>query len=97
MGIRFGHSYVTVSQLVNVGRTLVAGFILTPNAGNADVTIWDGLDTVSGRKYGVFKALSNESKVISLPLVETFERGLYIELGSNVLGVTVTWASEQLE
>lgn len=87
----FGFTQIKSDQLINQGKTIFAGLIIEASADPGDVTIYDGLDTSSGRLFGKIKGLANDSKIAGMPAPVHFDSGLYIDVGSNITGVTVIW------
>jgi len=88
----FGFTQIKSDQIVNEGHTLLAGFIIEASADPGDVSLYEGLDASSGRYFGKFKGLTNDSKPIIFPVPVYFDRGLFVDVGSNVTGVTLIWA-----
>lgn len=81
----------TTDQLINEGETLLHGLLLLTSVTGGDVTLYEGLDPDSGRKIWTFKGEANISQMISFPAPLWLERGLYIDVGSNVTEVTLFW------
>ena len=87
----FGFTQIKSDRLINEGHTLLAGLIIEASADPGDVSIYEGNDEQSGKYFGKIKGLANDSNVISFPQTLYFDRGLYIDVGSNITGVTVIW------
>lgn len=87
-----GHSSffnTSVDALVNEGETFLAGVDVLASAAGGDVTLYEGLDTSSGRKIGTFKGDANITNQIRFNPPLRLERGLYVDVGSNITEVTI--------
>ena len=87
----FGWTRVISDSVITQGKCVVAGLIINASTDAGDVSLYDGLDTLSGRLFDTFQGLANESKVISFPAQIHFDSGLLIDIGSNITSVTVIW------
>jgi hypothetical protein len=86
-----GWTYVTADQIVNQGETLLHSIILLTSAAGTGVTLYDGLDAVSGRSLGPFEGAANISFSHTFPKPLRLDRGLFVDIGTNVTGVLVVW------
>ena len=85
-------TWVTQDQVVVSGRAQIKAVVLTAmGAGNADVTLYEGLDD-AGRVILVTRAPAGHTQQITFGEGLPVEDGLYIKLGANVEGVLVLWA-----
>ncbi|KKK96490.1 hypothetical protein LCGC14_2662230 [marine sediment metagenome] len=86
-----GWTRIGVSGRVTDKPCKVWGFIVIPSAATALATIYDGLDTGSGRLFGVFHAstLTTAPFLFSKPV--KFDRGIYVDLTANITAVIVLW------
>ena len=87
----FGWTRLISDAIVNEGKCVLAGLIINVSTDAGDISIYEGLDASSGRLFDTFQGLANESKVISLPAPVYFERGLFVDVGSNITSVTLIW------
>lgn len=86
-----GWTYLDASGLVTGDLCLVWGFIVYPSASGGYASVYDGLDTASGRLFGVLRCgVQGSTSFLFLKPVH-FDRGLYIDFTSNITGVTVLW------
>ena len=91
MDEKIGHFYTETDRLITDQSVRLKNIIITPDAGTvADVTIYNGRDT-NGESIGTFRTGSG----ITLPLLfeggMLCDRGIYVDVGSNVTGVLIVW------
>jgi len=86
-----GFTRVTQDTLINQGNTLVFGLSIEASADGGDVSLYEGMDNLSGRLHGTYKALANDRKPFGFPAPVYFDRGVYIDIGTNVTAVTIYW------
>lgn len=67
------------------------GVVVLASADGGDVTIYDGLDAGSGRLVGRFEGLNNVSNPVLFPCPVPLDRGLFVDVGSNITEVLVLW------
>ncbi len=71
------------------GPCLLNAVYLHVSTDGGDATLYEGQDATSGRKIMQLHALANDPKFIAFPHAPFLARGLYVDVGSNVTGVTV--------
>lgn len=88
----YGEAYrwLTADQLVNEGRTLLCQLIVNASADGGSVTIYDGLNA-NGDLVGVFDGLAAGCNPIAFGRGVCLTRGLFVDIGSNITGVTVIY------
>ena len=86
-----GFTRITQDGIINEGNSLIFGISIEASVDGGDVSVYEGLDTQSGRLHGTYKALVNDRKPFGFPAPVFFDRGIYIDIGSNVTAVTVYW------
>lgn len=77
--------------IVNEGPTLLFGVIIEASTAGGDVSIYEGLDTSSGRLMSVLTELVTSRFPKTFPTPVYLDRGLYVDIGSNVTAVTLFW------
>ena len=80
---------LTADQLVNEGPTLVTGYELNVSTDGGDVTVYDGLETLSGTKVWQIQGLASDNKSRDLHTPVLFNNGLFVDVGSNVTLFTI--------
>lgn len=86
-----GHFYTSVDRLIAVKPVKLKSVIITPDAGTvADVTVYNGRDT-NGESLGTFRTGSGITLPVSFEDGMPCDRGIYIDVGSNVTGVLIVW------
>lgn len=84
--------YLTADSVITTIPCTLLSVILTPDAqGVADIVIYEGQGAESG--YEILKmrsgaGITQQVRFDSLAL----DRGLYVDIGSNVTSVTIEWA-----
>ena len=80
---------IDTDSLVSAKGLLLKGIVLLTSVTGGDIVIYDGQDATSGRKICTFKGLANVSLPVSFGEGLRLERGLFIDVGSNVTEVLV--------
>lgn len=83
--------------IVNEGQTLLYGIHIEASVAGGDVSLYEGLDTGSGRLLGIFKDNANNHEPKSFVPPVFLDRGLYVDIGSNVTAVTLFWLPARRE
>lgn len=91
MSLILGFSTVKSDQLICKTRCLFGGIIVNASTDGGDVAVYNGNDAGSGDLFHTFQGLANESLPILLPNPVLFERGLFVDVGSNITNVTILW------
>ncbi len=93
-----GHGWarVTGDKIVNAGPMILWGIVLRVSTTGGDVTLYEGLDTESGRLIDTFEGIANESRPVNLFGLR-LDRGLYVDVGSNVDSLLVIWDPVHLD
>lgn len=80
-----------VDTIVTNAPAYLHGIVLLASAAGGDATIYDGTDPTAGRKVLTVKGPANVSNPIAFypPLV--CERGIYLDVGSDVTEISVHW------
>lgn len=86
-----GFTRLTADGIVNEGATLLFGLHIEASTAGGDVSLYEGMDSGSGRLIGTFKENANDHDVLSFPVPIFLDRGLYVDIGSNVTAVTLFW------
>lgn len=89
-------AWVTGDTILNEGETILHCLVVNASVSGGAVTIYEGLDAVSGRKVGIFQALANVTNLISLCGIQ-LDRGLFVDVGANVTGVLVVYSPVRLD
>lgn len=85
-----GWRWITQDTLINEGETLLHKLMVNASVSGGDVTLYEGLDASSGRMIGIFTALANS--VVTLNFDGLYlDRGLFVDIGSNINGVLVVY------
>lgn len=79
---------LTADAIVNKGPTELLYAYLEPSAANADATLYDGFGT-QGRKITTILSSTKTSRHFAPPDPIICEKGLYLDVGSNVTSVLV--------
>jgi len=82
---------LTGDTIVTSAAAMLHGVVLLASSAGGDATVYDGTDPNGGRKILTVKGAANVSNPVAFypPLV--CERGLYVDVGSNVTEVLVHW------
>jgi hypothetical protein len=92
-----GWRRLTADAEVYPGPVLLAGVVLLASVAGGDVTIYDGADPTSGDKLFTLKADANISLPVVFPWPVRCEKGLYVDIGSNITEVTVFYVPAKLD
>jgi len=68
--------------------------MLLTSVTGGDITLYEGVDAVSGRQIARIEADADGSHLLTLPVGLRLERGLYAAVGSNVTEATLFWTPE---
>ena len=79
----------TVDTLLTTRPCILHGVLLIASVAGGDVTMYEGQDTSSGRQIAQIKALATATVPVNWNPGLLCERGLYVDVGSNVTEVHV--------
>lgn len=91
MNYGIGFTRLTQDNIVNEGATWLYGWHIQASADGGDVSFYEGLDSSSGRLLATVKALANDPNPFITHIPFFLDRGLYVDIGSNVTAVTLFW------
>jgi len=80
-----------VDAVITNAPAYLHGLVLLASAAGGDATLYDGTDAGAGRKIGTFKGGANLSNQVVFYPPLPCERGLFLDVGSNVTEVLVHW------
>ncbi len=86
----YGYRWLTADEQVIEHPLLLAGIVLLVSTTGGDVTLYEGLGTAGSSLIGRFEGIADQSTPIDLHGL-LLERGLYVDIGSNVTGVLVIY------
>lgn len=86
-----GWTNVTADKVVTAQPALLHALVLLASAAGGAVTIYEGQDTSSGRKILTVKGQANVSRPVRFQPPLRCERGIYVDVGSDVGEVLVLW------
>jgi hypothetical protein len=87
-----GWRRLTADDIVQEGKAVLYGLVIRTSVTGGDVSIYDGLDASSGRFIDTFEGIANESRPISFgPRGIHIDRGIFVDIGSNVDSVLVLY------
>lgn len=86
-----GFTRITSDQIITEGTSLFFGVSIEASADGGDVSVYEGLDSSSGRLIGTFKELANVHTPQVFPYPIACDRGIYVDIGTSVTAVTVFW------
>lgn len=90
-----GWSVVTEDANIIKSGAFLHGVILLASLAGGDVTIYEGQDVGSGNKIVTVKGAANRScPIVWRPPLEC-DRGIYVDVGSNVAEVHVHWSPQK--
>lgn len=92
-----GFTRITASALINEGPTLLYGVQLLTSAYGADIVLYEGQDSVSGKNIMRIKPDPETSMDRKFDPALYLERGLYVSVGSNVTECTLFWLPAGVE
>lgn len=86
-----GFTRLASDGIVNEGPSLLFGLHIEASTAGGDVSVYEGNDSASGRLIGTFKdnLTNHEVKSFIPPLY--CDRGIYVDIGSNITAVTILW------
>ena len=84
-----GFERVTADNLIFPGPCLLGGLVLLVGATGGDVSLYHGNDALSGQLIGRFEGEADISLPVIFPWPLRCERGLYVDVGSNVTEVLI--------
>ena len=90
-----GWENVTGDSVISTGPCLLHGLVLLASGGGGDVTLYDGVDALAGRKIGTFEGANNESRPVNFSPPLKCEQGLYVDVGSNVTECLISFTAYQ--
>lgn len=82
--------YVTTDRELQSGHCELVFAEMEPSASGADVTLYDGTNT-SGKKIIGLQASTKTNRPFKPKEPLYCDKGLYVDIGSNVTGVLVVW------
>lgn len=86
-----GHFHTKVDTLITDQPVSLKSVIVTPDASTvADVTLYNGRDT-NGESLGVLRTGSGITLPVTFDNGLLCDRGIYLDVGSNVAGVLIIW------
>lgn len=86
-----GFTNLSADRIVAYGPALLHGLVLLTSADGGDVTVYSGQDATTGQKILTVEGTANVSRPISFnPPIEC-DRGIYVDVGSNVTEVLIHW------
>ena len=86
----YGYRWLTADEQVIEHPCLLKGIVLLVSTTGGDVTLYEGLGTAGSSQIGRFEGIADQSTPIDLHGL-LLERGLYVDIGSNVTGVLVIY------
>ena len=87
----YAYSPVSADTLLTSEPAFLGGLVVLASVDGGDVTLYDGLDAGSGRLIGRFEGLANVSNPIIFPDAVPLDRGLFVDVGSNITEVLLLW------
>lgn len=90
-----GWENVSVDSVISTGPCLLSDVVLLVATTGGDVTLYDGVDALAGRKIGRFEGSANQSKPIHFEPPLLCQQGLYVDVGANVTECLVCFISYQ--
>lgn len=82
-------STFSTDRLVFEGKTYLNAVLLRASVDGGDITLYEGMDPTSGRKFCTFLGLSGRTLNWHFSPAIPFDRGLYVDIGSNITEVTI--------
>ncbi len=86
-----GFTRLISDGIVNEGPSLLFGLHIEASTAGGDVSVYEGSDSSSGRLIGIFKENANNHILMGLHTPIYCDRGIYVDIGSNVTAVTILW------
>lgn len=81
--------WVTEDRLVSADRFELWGFVLVTSTDGGSITLYNQRSAEAADTMGTYKALANSPLSVMFPRGVSCERGLYVDVGSNVTGVLI--------
>ncbi len=86
----YGYRWLTADEQVIEHPLILKGIVVLVSTTGGDVTLYEGLGTAGSSLIGRFEGIADQSTPIDLYGL-FLERGLYVDIGSNVTGVLVIY------
>ncbi len=86
----YGYRWLTGDEQVIEHPLILKGIVILVSTTGGDVTLYEGLGTAGSSLIGRFEGIADQSTPIDLHGL-LLERGLYVDVGSNVTGVLVIY------
>lgn len=86
---------ISADTLINHGSTLLTGVSFDVSVAGGQVDLYDGNDANSGSLKLRLTGTTNSPNSFTPASPILFDRGLYVDLGSNVTAVTILWTSAE--
>jgi hypothetical protein len=80
---------LTADQTVSEGPTLITGYSLEASADGGVVTLYDGLDALSGAEIQTVTGLNSDNRERDFSIPVLCNNGLFVDVGANVTAFTV--------
>jgi hypothetical protein len=85
------YEWITADGLVASGPIVLRSIsVVSDGVGAADATIYDGISD-DGQTVAKITALSGDTRTLSFGDGIILPTGLYVDVGSNVTGVSIVW------
>jgi len=81
----------SVDRILAEGPVTLKSVVVLASAAGGDVTLYNGTGSGAGNKIGQFKGAQNVSNPINWPEGLPCENGLYVDVGSNITEVLVSF------
>lgn len=82
---------LTADAVISERPARLLGLVLLVSATGGGVTVYNGVDATSGHRIARFEAVANESLPVMFPEPLVCDRGLFVDVGSNVAEVLILW------
>jgi hypothetical protein len=82
---------VTADQVVSTKPVLLYGVVILTSVTGGDATLYNGVDAGAGRHIIRLEGTANVSKPVNFPKGLLCDRGLFVDVGSNVTEVVVIY------
>lgn len=90
-----GWTNTSVDCVVTTRPAVLYGIVLLTSAGGGDVTVYEGQDAETGRKIGRFEGANNQTRPVRFGPGLDCDRGIFVDVGSNVTEVLVIWSPRE--
>jgi hypothetical protein len=84
-----GSKRITDDEIVTEGRGILYGFVFDVSVDGAAISIYDGLDSTSGRLLFHCTGWASDPNSVMFGVGIPFETGLYVTLATNVSDATL--------